>query len=159
MQMPMYHIMLPISVDITIITSENVNELTDIKVARWPDGIMSFRMTSVRTSKKSSTNEPTPPPTIMTYGFPVNTMQNANKTPRPLNRMNFRYLNFGKYSTIFAPNAEPFYRVDNSRNGTTGGTGLGLYIVRGILENHNAEYGINNTEDGVCFWLRLPKKQ
>ena len=54
---------------------------------------------------------------------------------------------------------EPFYRVDNSRNGTTGGTGLGLYIVRGILENHNAEYGINNTEDGVCFWLRLPKKQ
>lgn len=54
---------------------------------------------------------------------------------------------------------EPFYRADNSRNGTTGGTGLGLYIVRGILENHNAEYGINNTEDGVCFWLRLPKKQ
>ena len=32
--MPMYHIMLPISVDITIITNENVNELTDIKVAR-----------------------------------------------------------------------------------------------------------------------------
>ena len=43
--------------------------------------------------------------------------------------------------------------------GTTGGTGLGLYIVRGILENHNAEYGIKNTENGVCFWLRLPKKQ
>ena len=26
-------------------------------------------------------------------------------------------------------------------------------------ENHNAEYGIKNTENGVCFWLRLPKKQ
>ena len=54
---------------------------------------------------------------------------------------------------------EPFYRVDISRNSATGGTGLGLYIVRGILENHNAEYGIKNTENGVCFWLRLPKKQ
>lgn len=57
--------------DITIITSENVNELTDIRVARCFDGIISFKITSVRTSKKSSENEPIKPLRIMMYGLPV----------------------------------------------------------------------------------------
>lgn len=52
---------------------------------------------------------------------------------------------------------EAFYRADNSRNSNTGGTGLGLYIVRGIFERHGAKYGITNTEQGVCFWFKLNK--
>ena len=51
---------------------------------------------------------------------------------------------------------EAFYRADYSRNRETGGTGLGLYIVKTIMENHRAKYGIRNTEHGVMFWFELP---
>lgn len=49
----------------------------------------------------------------------------------------------------------PFYRVDKSRSRNTGGSGLGLYIVKTILELHEAFYKIENIENGVCFTLRL----
>ena len=54
---------------------------------------------------------------------------------------------------------EAFYRVDASRNRNTGGTGLGLYIVRKIMEMHHAKYSITNTSNGVMFWFELPCKQ
>ena len=54
---------------------------------------------------------------------------------------------------------EAFYREDASRNRNTGGTGLGLYIVRKIMEIHHAMYGISNTSNGVLFWFELPCKQ
>ena len=38
-------------------------------------------------------------------------------------------------------------------------TGLGLYIVRKIMEMHHAKYGITNTSNGVMFWFELPCKQ
>ena len=43
---------------------------------------------------------------------------------------------------------EAFYRVDQSRNRQTGGTGLGLYIVKTILDLHGAEIKIENTAQG-----------
>ncbi|MGE6537602.1 ATP-binding protein [Bacillus luti] len=52
---------------------------------------------------------------------------------------------------------DQFYRVDKSRKRVCGGTGLGLSIVKNILELHDAEYGVNNTEDGVLFYFRLEK--
>ena len=54
---------------------------------------------------------------------------------------------------------EAFYRTDTSRNRNTGGTGLGLYIVRKIMELHKAEYGIRNSSRGVLFWLKIPTKR
>lgn len=54
---------------------------------------------------------------------------------------------------------DAFYRTDTSRNRNTGGTGLGLYIVRKIMEMHHAKYGISNTSKGVLFWFELPCKQ
>lgn len=54
---------------------------------------------------------------------------------------------------------EAFYRTDISRNRNTGGTGLGLYIVRKIMELHKAEYGIRNSSRGVLFWLKIPTKR
>ncbi|HDR7803926.1 TPA: HAMP domain-containing histidine kinase [Bacillus cereus] len=51
-----------------------------------------------------------------------------------------------------------FYRVDTARQRSQGGTGLGLAISKNILELHNAEYGVKNTEDGVLFYFYLPKK-
>lgn len=50
----------------------------------------------------------------------------------------------------------PFYRVEQSRNRKSGGSGLGLYLVQKILALHGADCGIENIEDGVRFWARLP---
>lgn len=50
---------------------------------------------------------------------------------------------------------EAFYRVDQSRNRQTGGTGLGLYIVKTILDLHGAEIKIANTVQGVIVDLQF----
>ncbi|HJV16975.1 MAG TPA: HAMP domain-containing sensor histidine kinase, partial [Bacillales bacterium] len=45
-----------------------------------------------------------------------------------------------------------FYRVDKSRTRKTGGTGLGLYIAKQIIESHNGEITVNSTEnEGSTF--------
>ena len=51
---------------------------------------------------------------------------------------------------------DPFYRIDKSRNRHTGGSGLGLFIVKNILELHGFDYAIENVEDGVCFTVDIP---
>lgn len=45
----------------------------------------------------------------------------------------------------------PFYRVEKSQNKSTGGSGLGLYLVKTILELHGFRYRVENTETGVVF--------
>lgn len=50
-----------------------------------------------------------------------------------------------------------FYRGDTSRQRSKGGIGLGLAISKNILELHDAEYGVSNTEDGVLFYFYLNK--
>ncbi|MCR1934142.1 sensor histidine kinase [Clostridium tepidum] len=52
---------------------------------------------------------------------------------------------------------KPFYRIEKSRNRKSGGSGLGLYIVKMILDLHNAKYSISNTEKGVLFKVLLKK--
>ena len=47
---------------------------------------------------------------------------------------------------------EPFSRLEKSRNRQTGGSGLGLYLVKRILDGHGADFGIGNEGDGVRFW-------
>ena len=48
-----------------------------------------------------------------------------------------------------------FYKVDKARTREYGGSGIGLSIVKAIMEQHNRECGVSNTEDGVEFWLEL----
>ncbi len=55
----------------------------------------------------------------------------------------------GELEKIF----EPFYRVDHSHSRSTGGSGLGLYIVKTILERHGFSYRIDSTADAVCFTI------
>ncbi len=50
---------------------------------------------------------------------------------------------------------EAFYRVDLSRNRQTGGSGLGLYIVKTILDLHNAQMQIDNSSQGVCVLIEF----
>ena len=49
----------------------------------------------------------------------------------------------------------PFYRVEKSRNKSTGGSGLGLYLVKTILQLHGLPYSLENHGDGVCFSIQL----
>ena len=51
---------------------------------------------------------------------------------------------------------EAFYRVEGSRNRQTGGSGLGLYLVRTIAERHGGACAIRNTPRGVEARLVLP---
>lgn len=48
-----------------------------------------------------------------------------------------------------------FYKVDKARSRERGGHGLGLSIVRAIQELHNSRYGVENQENGVCFWFEI----
>jgi len=48
---------------------------------------------------------------------------------------------------------EPFYRLEKSRNRNTGGSGLGLYIVKKILELNNVDYSLKNVDQGVLFTI------
>ncbi|KEH96788.1 HAMP domain-containing sensor histidine kinase [Clostridium massiliodielmoense] len=54
---------------------------------------------------------------------------------------------------------KPFYRIEKSRNRKSGGSGLGLYIVKMILDSHEARYSISNNEVGVEFKIWLSKLQ
>lgn len=49
----------------------------------------------------------------------------------------------------------PFYRVEKSHNKLTGGSGLGLYLVKNILEQHHLPYQIKNEENSVCFKITI----
>ena len=50
-----------------------------------------------------------------------------------------------------------YYKVDKNHRRSTVGAGLGLSIVKGVLEAHGAEYGVASTPgEGSDFWFRLP---
>jgi signal transduction histidine kinase len=52
---------------------------------------------------------------------------------------------------------EPFYRIETSRNRSTGGVGLGLAIVRQIAHSHGGTVSLENrAEGGLRAVLRLP---
>lgn len=54
---------------------------------------------------------------------------------------------------------ERFYRADKSRNRSTGGAGIGLAIVKSVVEAHGgAVHAENNREKGSRFVLTLPKE-
>ena len=46
-----------------------------------------------------------------------------------------------------------FYKEDNSRNRDDGGTGIGLSLVRAVMNNYNSDYGVINKENGVEFYF------
>lgn len=50
---------------------------------------------------------------------------------------------------------EKFYKVDKARTREYGGNGIGLSIVKVIMESMNQEYGVTNYDNGVEFWFTL----
>ena len=53
---------------------------------------------------------------------------------------------------------EKFYKVDKARTREYGGSGVGLSIVKAIMESMNQRYGVINYTDGVEFWFELDTK-
>lgn len=50
-----------------------------------------------------------------------------------------------------------FYKVDKARTREYGGTGIGLSIVKAIMQSHKQDFGVENHTDGVEFWFELDK--
>jgi len=65
------------------------------------------------------------------------------------------YIKPGDITHLF----DPFYRVEKSRNKETGGSGLGLFIIKSILDGHNSTYSIINDVEGVKFTFTLKLTQ
>ncbi len=52
---------------------------------------------------------------------------------------------------------EKFYKVDKAHTREYGGNGVGLSIVKAIMESLNQDYGVENFDNGVLFWFELEK--
>ena len=48
-----------------------------------------------------------------------------------------------------------FYKADESRNRSDGGTGIGLAFVKAIMNNYGNSFGVRNVAGGVEFWFEL----
>ena len=53
---------------------------------------------------------------------------------------------------------EKFYKTDKARTREYGGNGIGLSIVKAIMDSMGQEYGVRNVSDGVEFWFNLDCK-
>lgn len=48
-----------------------------------------------------------------------------------------------------------FYKIDESRDRSKGGTGIGLALVKAIMTKYNSKYGVSNKKDGVEFYFEV----
>ena len=48
-----------------------------------------------------------------------------------------------------------FYKVDKARTRAYGGSGIGLSIVKAVMDAHHQSCGVANVEDGVEFYFTL----
>ncbi len=51
---------------------------------------------------------------------------------------------------------ERFYRPERSRSRDTGGAGIGLAIVKELIEAHGGQVGVESDPAGTRFWFTLP---
>lgn len=50
---------------------------------------------------------------------------------------------------------DKFYKVDKAHTREYGGNGIGLSIVKAIMESFHQSYGVKNFDNGVEFWFEL----
>jgi signal transduction histidine kinase len=48
-----------------------------------------------------------------------------------------------------------FYKVDESRQRTKGGSGIGLSLVKAVMNKYENQYGVENKENGVEFYFEI----
>ncbi len=54
---------------------------------------------------------------------------------------------------------DKFYKVDKARTREYGGSGIGLSIVKAVMDSMNQRYGVENYTNGVMFWFELEAVQ
>ena len=52
---------------------------------------------------------------------------------------------------------EKFYKVDAARTREYGGSGIGLSVVKAVMDSLKKECGVKNFDNGVEFWFELDK--
>jgi two-component system sensor histidine kinase BaeS len=73
-------------------------------------------------------------------------------------RLAVRDTGSGVASTDLGHVFERFYQADPARDRSTGGSGLGLSIVKAIVEAHGGSVGVENVASGGArFWFELPE--
>ena len=50
-----------------------------------------------------------------------------------------------------------FYKVDKARTREYGGSGIGLSIVKAVMDAHRQPFGVYNTAEGAAFWFCVKK--
>ena len=50
---------------------------------------------------------------------------------------------------------DKFYKVDKAHTREYGGNGIGLSIVKAVMESFHQKYGVENYDNGVAFWFEL----
>ena len=50
---------------------------------------------------------------------------------------------------------EKFYKVDPARTREYGGSGIGLSVVKAVMDSFGQKCGVINYENGVEFWFEL----
>lgn len=101
----------------------------------------------------------------------TNLLQNAMRYTDPGGKVDVSVDTFGRYARLvikdsgigIPPESVPkifdrFYRVDKSRSRAAGGVGLGLSIVRAIVETHKGKIDVTSElNKGTVFTILLPK--
>ena len=54
---------------------------------------------------------------------------------------------------------EQFYRVDSSKNSSSGGGGLGLAIVKQLVEAHGGMVAAESENEMIRFAVKLPREK
>lgn len=53
---------------------------------------------------------------------------------------------------------DKFYKVDKAHTREYGGNGIGLSVVKAILDSLKLPYGVKNTDNGVLFWFKVENR-
>ena len=102
----------------------------------------------------------------ITNAIKYSTQINGEKKIKIKNTINDHKVRISVFNTLEGLSDEDlvhiwnrFYKIDESRNRSDGGTGIGLSIVKAIMNNYGNEYGAKNVEGGVEFYFDLDLKQ
>ncbi len=101
----------------------------------------------------------------------TNYLSNAIHHVKELNRIDIKYTQMKEYVRVSVFNTGSpipedeidriwikFYKVDKARTREYGGSGIGLSIVKAIMDSFHRECGVINHTNGVEFWLELDTK-
>ncbi len=95
------------------------------------------------------------------YAIPINgekTVKIENKILKEQNKVRIKI--FNSYNQFTEDEIRRiwnrFYKLDESRNRENGGNGIGLSIVKAIMNNLGCTYGVKNVAGGVEFYFEIP---